>query len=107
MQLLYVGFEQVKNVREYIFHGVAHGEEAKVFVVSTNMDLFLKHHLRVQEGPVLCLHTLMAELEASTPTKQPPSRRAITDKHMTAYMAAPGFHSNKKPSPKQPAHLNH
>lgn len=45
MQLLYQGFEQVKNVREYIFHGVAPGEETRVFVVRTDIGLFLEFHL--------------------------------------------------------------
>lgn len=102
MQLQYVGFEQVKNVREYIFHGVAHGEKTKVFVVSTDMALFLKHHMHMQEGPVLCLRALKAELDSFDPAQQPPLRREITDQHMLAFMAAPGFSSNKKPGPKRP-----
>ena len=102
MQLQYVGFEQVKNVREYIFHGVAHGEETKVFVVSTDMALFLRHHVHMQDGPVMCLRTLKAELETVDPVKPPPLRREITDQHMLTYMAAPGFDSKKKPGPKRP-----
>ena len=96
MQLQYVGFEQVKNVREYIFHGVVYGEETKVFVVSTDMALFLRHHVHMQDGPVLCLRALRAELETLDPATQPASRREITDQHMLTYMASPGFDSSKK-----------
>ncbi|MBI3667642.1 MAG: hypothetical protein HY236_15675 [Acidobacteria bacterium] len=70
--------------------------------MSTDMALFLKHHMHMQEGPVLCLRALRAELESLDPAKQPPLRRAITDQHMLAYMADPGFHLNKKPGSKRP-----
>ena len=67
MQLLYVGFEQAKNVREYVFHGIAHGEEPHVFVVSAEMALFQSFHVGLQEGPMMCLRTLTADLEALDP----------------------------------------
>ncbi len=40
MQLRYMGFDQEKNIREYLFDGVAAGEVAKHFVVSADLALF-------------------------------------------------------------------
>ncbi len=85
MQLLYQGFEQVKNVREYIFHGVAPGEETRVFVVRTDIGLFLEFHLGLQEGPVLCLRTLTAEMEALG-AERAPLRHTISEKDIQAYL---------------------
>lgn len=97
-----MGFTQLGSVREYVFHGVAHGEDTKVFVVSTDMALFLKHHLGVQEGPVLCLRRLRAELEAGDPAHQPSLRHAITDGDMLVYMASAGPYVTKKHGVKRP-----
>ena len=102
MQLLYVGFEQAKNVREYIFHGVTHGEENRVFVVSTDMALFLEFHLGVQEGPFLCLRTLAAELEALAPEQPAPLHHTLNERDIRAYLAAPLRFGAKKSSAKRP-----
>ena len=63
MQLRYMGFDQEKNIREYLFDGVAAGETAKHFVVSADLALFAKYHVGLQEGPALCLKRLSADLE--------------------------------------------
>lgn len=102
MQLQYMGFEQVKNIREYIFHAIAPGEETKVFVVTTDLALFLKHHLGMQEGPVLCLRKLVAELGAVEPVGPPLLRRPLTDHDMIAYLATGGLFQKAKPGSKRP-----
>jgi hypothetical protein len=110
MQLQYIGFEQVKNKREYIFNGTAHGEPTKAFVVSTDLALFVKHHVGMQEGPALCLHKLTNELGAIDLRRQPSSRYALTDDDMLAFRlgaflsgqhspAARGVPKTKKPRP--------
>lgn len=96
MQLVYLGFEQEKNIRQYIFHRVEHGEETKVLMVSTDLALFRKNHVNLQDGPALCLRVLTAELEAGEWPQQPPSRRALTDQHMQAYLFARGAATTKK-----------
>ncbi|HYL38485.1 MAG TPA: hypothetical protein VEV17_21385 [Bryobacteraceae bacterium] len=96
MQLLYVGFEQAKDVREYIFHGIAHGEETRVFVVSTKMALFLEFHLGVQEGPIMCLRTLAAEIEALGAAGAPPLHHIIDERDIRAYMASPILYGARK-----------
>ena len=100
MQLQYIGFEQVNNVREYIFHGVAHGEETKVFVVSTDLDLFRKNHVGMQEGPALCLRILTTEMDAIESSQPPPLRQALTDQDMVAYVIYRGVSTPRKQGPR-------
>lgn len=102
MQLQYMGFTQSGNVREYVFHRVAHGEDTKVFVMSTDMALFLKHHLGVQDGPVLCLRRLSAKLDACDPAEQPSLRHSITDTDVLVYMASAVSLGSKKHGAKRP-----
>ena len=101
MRLQYMGFEQVQNVREYVFHGIAPGEETKIFVVTTDVALFLKHHVGMQEGPVLCWRKLAAGLGTVELAEPPPLRQSLTDQDMYSYNAAGGFFASKKPGSKR------
>jgi hypothetical protein len=107
MQLLYVGFEQRQNVREYIFHGVTYGEETRVFVVTTEMSMFRDFHIGLQEGPVLCLRTLAAEMESLGSARLPPIHRT-SERDVRAYLVdrsmPPPKANAKRPRPKD-AHL--
>ncbi len=62
MELHYNGFTQLDNVREFIFHGVSPGEETKIILVAADLSLFAKHHVALQEGPLLCQRKLSSEL---------------------------------------------
>jgi hypothetical protein len=101
MQLLYMGFEQAENVREYIFHRVVRGEATRVFVISTDMTLFREPRLSLQEGPILCLHTLAAALEASGPDGLAP-RHAISEQDVHAYLVSRPAPGSKKVKGKRP-----
>jgi hypothetical protein len=103
MQLLYMGFEQAKNVRDYIFHKVERGEETRVFVVSTEMSLFLEFRLGLQEGPILCLRTLAAEIETLGPARLPPPRHTISAQDIQAYLISRPTPGAKKAGFKKPA----
>lgn len=63
--LRYRGFDQAQNVRSYKFDAVQSGHATQHFVVTVDLALLLKHHIGVQEAPVLCLHKLVADLEGS------------------------------------------
>ena len=78
MQVLYMGFEQEENIRQYIFHRITHGEETTVFFVSTDLALLRRNHVNLQEGPALCLHALMAELVGTEWPQQMSLRRLLT-----------------------------
>jgi len=97
VQLIYMGFEQEQNVRQYIFHRTASGEETRVFVVSTDMALFQRNHIGLQEGPAMCLGALTAELGAVECPQPPPQRRALTDKHIQSYLVSRVVHKKQKP----------
>jgi hypothetical protein len=102
MQLMYVGFEQARNVREYTFHGIARGEETRVFVVSTDMALFLEWHLGIQEGPMMCLRALAAKLEALDPSQSPPLRHTINEQDVRTYLSSARLSGGKKAGNKRP-----
>ncbi len=104
MQLLYMGFEQKQNIRQFVFHKMAHGEETKVFEVSIDLALLLRNHVSLQEGPALCLCVLRAELESAGAPQLPPSRRALTDQHVQAYLVARSVPKPKRPGLKASLH---
>jgi cold shock CspA family protein len=101
--LRYTGFEQTGNIRVYRFERLSTGEETQAFLVTTDLALFMKHHVGIQEGPTLCLHVLTADLTGTDPTRQAPLRRALTDLDMLAHVAsrpAPGSKGRHKTAPR-------
>jgi cold shock CspA family protein len=84
MQLQYMGFEQAQSLREYRFDGVVHGEKTKHFVVSADLALFVQHHVGMQEGPVLSLRKLSADLESASEQL----RHELTGDDLLAYVTA-------------------
>jgi len=50
-----MGFDQVRNIREYKFDGVAENGTTLHFVVNADLALFVMYHVGLQEGPALCL----------------------------------------------------
>ena len=87
MSIRYSGFEQRDNTRSYVFQYIVLGEKARPIVVSAEIPLFLQHHIRIQDGPALCLHALMAENGmdfSQTGTLQ----RRLTAQDVLAYIAS-------------------
>jgi cold shock CspA family protein len=76
----YLGFAQTGNTREYKFENTPPGEEASTVVIDVDLPLFAKHHVGIQDGPVLCLHFLTA-------SEWPPARRSLNDRDMLAHLA--------------------
>ena len=64
-RLRYMGFEQHGSVRAYRFERLTPGSDKRTFTVEADMALFARHHVGIQEGPALCLHLLVADLEAA------------------------------------------
>src|SRR6267142_1667241 len=81
--LRYVGFDQTKGIRTYRFERTAVGEETESFAVTTDMALFTKHRIGIQEGPGLCLHLLMEGVVDALGTVE--LNRSLTEQHMLAY----------------------
>ena len=65
MELRYMGFDQTQSTRMYRFDKLAKGEPTTRFVIAADLDLFLVHRIRIQEGPGLCAIKLASDLESS------------------------------------------
>jgi hypothetical protein len=94
MQLRYIGFDQAKNIREYKFESVAEGE-TQDFLVSVDLALFVRHNVRLQEGPALCLKRHSADLET---LQQLPHE--LTSDDLAAHVSARAAAAERKTSGK-------
>jgi hypothetical protein len=102
-RLRYMGFEQKASIRAYRFDRISHGEDTITLVVATDMALFTKHHIAIQEGPTLCLELLMAEAGTAGPARLPRTTRWLTDENLVAHLAnrpvvAPRSHIRRTPA---------
>ncbi len=86
-RLRYLGFQQERGIRSYLFELSTPGEARATFIVNSEMALFTKHHVRIQEGPGLCLHLLAAELDVAGAAANTVSECSLTDRDMLAYLA--------------------
>jgi hypothetical protein len=86
-----MGFNQVKNIREYKFDGVAEDVTTTHFVVSADLALFVRYHVGLQEGPALCLKKLSADLE---PLQQLPHE--LTGGDLAAYASTQAAAAERK-----------
>ena len=84
--LRYSGFDQRDDTRNYVFQYSVPGEKAKPIVVSADISLLVKHHVRIQDGPDVCLHTLMLEMQGVFAQTGVP-RRVLTAEDLIAYLA--------------------
>jgi cold shock CspA family protein len=86
--LRYAGFDQVDDARLYLFQHIVPGEKKKLFVVSAKMSLFVKYHIRIQDGPPLCLYVLALEMDTLEPSPGEILRHELTDQDVLAYLAS-------------------
>jgi hypothetical protein len=86
--LRYSGFDQRDNTRSYVFQYRVAGEKAKPIVVSAEIPLLVKHHVRIQDGPALCLRTLMLEISGFDLSQTGALRRVLTAEDLLAYLAS-------------------
>jgi cold shock CspA family protein len=106
----YMGFEHKENIRAYRFDRISVGEQIKTFIVTADLALFAKHHVGIQDGPTLCLHLLMAELDTADATERAPSECSLTDRDMLAHLACrptPGAKAHSKFKPRAFAAASH
>jgi hypothetical protein len=65
MKLLYTGFaHKTTGIREYMFQGLIADGTRKGFLVTTDFALLTKHHIQIQEVPMMCLRLLETSTEA-------------------------------------------
>jgi cold shock CspA family protein len=94
----YLGFDHNKNVRSYRFERVVPGHDNIVVSVSTDLELFAKHHVGIQEGPSLCWTLLMTNTGAP--------RFALTEADLLAFLSTrvvkPRKPFKRRPTPSNP-----
>lgn len=90
LRLRYMGFEQSGNLREYRFERMVRGRETESFAMTTDLKLFSKHNVSIQDGPGLCLQLLTVGLEGGG---QWAPLRTVTDEEVLAFATA-------RPAPK-------
>jgi len=99
----YMGFDQTMGIRTYRFERGSIGEQTEKFAVTTDTALFAKHHVGIQEGPILCLHLLtvrLADPANETIALQLPF--SLTEEHLLTYLASkrvPGTRPHHKRAP--------
>jgi hypothetical protein len=81
--LRYVGFEQAQGIRSYKFERNWPGEDTETMVVTTDLALFTRHRVPIQEGPALCMRLLEAELQ---PGQEVP--HSLTEKDLITFLSA-------------------
>jgi cold shock CspA family protein len=104
IRLRYMGFEQRVTVRAYRFEQISPGEQTRTFFVTTDLALFKKYRVGIQEGPALCLHLLTEELDAADLAGKSLIECSLSDREMLAYLASrpvPGArnHARRPPRP--------
>jgi hypothetical protein len=82
----YVGFDQQGCVRTYRFERFTPGRQTEYFSLDTDMALFSRHKVRIQEGPGLCLHLLTSAL--ATMGAEEPCPCSVTEEHVLAFLAS-------------------
>ena len=85
MKLLYTGFaHKTAGIREYMFQAIVADGTRKGILVTTDVALLTKHHIQIQEAPMMCLRLLETSAEA-----QPQLALFIlTEADMLAYVRA-------------------
>ena len=86
--LRYSGFDQRNNTRFYLFQYCMPGEKSKPIVVSAEIPLLVQHHVRIQDGPALCLHALMLENQGFDLAQTGVPKRVLTAQDLLAYLAS-------------------
>jgi len=103
----YMGFDQRANMRAYRFERTSPGHATRMFVLTTDLALFTKHHVAIQEGPALCLHLLTAELDTPSAAAPRLPQSALTDQDLLTHLASrpvPATRRHPRFVPRRSAH---
>lgn len=101
--LRYVGFDQTKTIRTYRFERTSLGAQTEVFVVTTDIALFTKYRVAIQEGPSLCLRLLTVGLDGAGVHEL---ERSLTEQDILTHVASrpvPGTRPHHKRTPRPAA----
>ena len=85
MRFLYMGFtHETTGVRRYNFEGVLSEGIRKAFLVTAEVALLTKHHVQIQETPMMCMRLL----ESSAETEPPLELLVLTEADMLTHTRA-------------------
>lgn len=99
----YLDYTQAGNIREYKFERRSQDGETVSAIVSADLSLFSRHKVGIQDGPMLCLKLVMAELENSNATSDSPFRRSLTDHDLLYHLASKPVPEKKRFGRRSPA----
>jgi cold shock CspA family protein len=88
IQLRYVGFDQANQVRTFRFHALIAGEPTRDYSVTTDVTLFQKHHIGIQEAPALCARILLAQLAAAHEPNPKVLHATLAENDLIAHLAS-------------------
>jgi len=95
MKLAYMGFRhETTGVRLYSFEEVASEGTRKDFLVTADVALLTKHHVRIQEVPMMCLRLLENSAEAEPQLQF----LVLTEADMLAHVRAKAAEAEKAAS---------
>ena len=64
MKFIYTGFtHETTGVRQYDFEGVVSPGIRKGFLVTADVALLTKHHIQIQDAPMMCMRLLESSAE--------------------------------------------
>ena len=101
MELRFIGFDQQDNIRTYKFDGLEKGQPIVQLVVTTDLALFLKHHISIQEGPALCARKLNAD-----PAGLGQHDHELTNEDLLAFATARADEEGRKAELRRKANLH-
>ena len=98
MKLVYMGFRhETTDVRLYSFEGVVSEGIRKGFLVTADVSLLTKHHIRIQEVPMMCLRLL----ESSAEVEPQLELLVLSETDMVAHVCAKAAEAEKAASAKK------
>jgi len=104
VKLLYMGFaHKTTGIRQYNFQGLIPDGTRKGFFVTTDVAMLTKHHIQIQEVPMMCLRLLESATEA-----QPQLELFIlTEADMLAHISAKAAIKEQATSKRMKRSLDH
>jgi len=104
VKLLYMGFaHKTTGIRQYNFQGLIPDGTRKGFFVTTDVAMLTKHHIQIQEVPMMCLRLLESAAEA-----QPQLELFIlTEADMLAHISAKAAIKEQATSKRMKRSLDH
>jgi cold shock CspA family protein len=87
-RLRYLGFQHRGNTRVYLFEWLLEGARRRTFAVEAELAIFTKHKVGMQEGPAICLHTLLEGLGKQSSATGSLPQCSLSDREILAYLAS-------------------